>query len=783
MRRIAQTGEALRRVARRINDGAEKVAVGAARQVEEAHQTHEDAEGLIQALGDIATRASAVSQDSRSGADSAARLGALSTQVAQSVQSAQNMVDETAASVTQLAQSISEVARRTTDLAQSAPATSAAIARMDQSIERVRANAATAARDATQVASDAARGGTALRETLAGIERIHDTSAKVTEVTLALEAQIGQIGNILAVINELADRTNLLALNASIIAAQAGEHGRGFAVVATEIKDLARRTTHSIGEIGQLIDSVQAGAQAARAAVEDGARAVESGASQARHATALLSEILERVRGSTRATQAIADATDEQARGSASVTTAMQQVADNVRQIAAAASEQARGAGHIRDLTESLREVVTQVGGASREQREGARLLAELTSKVTDMVEALSRLQGRQSQAGERIRVATAAIRDVANEHRDTVAGDRAGSRGARQARRAARRRDRALQDPPERPAEGSMPAVDLVVRNIGQLVTCSSAGRRPLGLLRGAAVAAADGRVVYVGSEAARCRSWPTTPWSSTPTARCAPPGSCEPHAHPVFAGERAGEFAMRVEGRTYLEIQARRRRHPLDGARRRAAATDDGAARGRARAPRAAAGVRRDHLRGQERLRARRRGRAPAAAAPPAARGARARGSLPHPARPRPPPRSAERPRRLRGRGRAASSSRGSPARGWPRAATSSATAGAFTIDETRRHPRAAKAAGLALRLHAEQFADTGAAALAAELGARSADHLERDRRGGHRGARRRRHDRRAPARRGPLPARPVAAGAGAARRRRAASRSAPTSTPARR
>jgi methyl-accepting chemotaxis protein len=422
VRRISQTAEALRRVARRINDGADKVAQGAARQVAEAAHTHEDAEGLIQALAEVGARANAVSQDSRTGADAAARLGNLSNEVAQSVQSAQNMVDETAASVTELAQSIGEVARRTTDLAQTAPATSAAIARMDQGIERVRSYAATAARDATQVATDAARGGTALRETLAGIERIRDTSTKVTEVTLALEGQIGQIDNILAVINELADRTNLLALNASIIAAQAGEHGRGFAVVATEIKDLARRTGQSIGEIGQLIDAVQAGAQAARAAVDDGERAVESGAAQARHATALLSEILERVHGQTRAAQSIADATDEQARGSASVTTAMQQVSDNVRQIAVAASEQARGAGHIRELTESLRGVVTQVGGATREQREGARLLAELTSKVTEMVEALSLLQARQSQAGERIRVATAAIRDVADEHRDTVA-------------------------------------------------------------------------------------------------------------------------------------------------------------------------------------------------------------------------------------------------------------------------------------------------------------------------------------------------------------------------
>jgi methyl-accepting chemotaxis protein len=150
---------------------------------------------------------------------------------------------------------------------------------------------------------------------------------------------------------------------------------------------------------------------------------VDAGASQARQATALLSEILERVRGSSRAVQSIADASDEQARGSASVTTAMLQVADNVRGIAVAASEQARGAGHIRELTESLREVVNQVGGASREQREGARLLAEVTSKVNDMVEALSRLQARQSQSGERIRVATATIRAVADEHRSTVAG------------------------------------------------------------------------------------------------------------------------------------------------------------------------------------------------------------------------------------------------------------------------------------------------------------------------------------------------------------------------
>ena len=421
VRRIANTSETLRRVARKIGDEATRVAKGAALQADAAQKTHEDTEALLEGLGTLAGQGRTVARDARTGADSAARLGELSNLVAKSVQDAQATVDEVAASITELAQSVGEVARRTAQMAQSTPTTSAAMAHLERAIEHVRMNAQAAAQDAARVASDAARGSTALRETLAGIERIYETSARVTEVTLALESQIAEVGSILSVINDLADRTNLLALNASIIAAQAGEHGRGFAVVASEIKDLARRTTQSVDEIGRLIESVQAGARGAREAVEQGSLAVDQGASQVREATALLSEILERVHASTRATQAIAAAANEQSRLSASVTSAVKDVGEAVRQIAVAVDEQANGARHIRDLTERLRQMIGQVGGATLEQREAAALLAELTGKVTEMVEGLSRLQENQSESGERIRAAMAAIRQVADEHRTTV--------------------------------------------------------------------------------------------------------------------------------------------------------------------------------------------------------------------------------------------------------------------------------------------------------------------------------------------------------------------------
>lgn len=269
------------------------------------------------------------------------------------------------------------------------------------------------------------------------------------------------------------------------------------------------------------------------------------------------------------------------------------------------------------------------------------------------------------------------------------------------------------------------MPTVDLVVRNIGQLVTCSGAGAGPLGLLRGAAVAAVAGRVVYVGSEATLPELADDAVVIDADGALCTP-GLCDPHTHPVFAGDRAAEYAMRVEGRSYLEIQ------DAGGGiystvRQTKAANDDTLLKGaRERLERllsfgvttceAKSGYALD-VEGELRLlRLIRRlaaegpwGLSPTLlvhALPEERRGERAayveevvRDLIPRVVEER-----------------------------LAESCDVFCDQGAFTIDETRTILSAAKARGLALRLHADQIADTGAAALAAELGARSADHLER-------------------------------------------------------
>jgi imidazolonepropionase len=269
------------------------------------------------------------------------------------------------------------------------------------------------------------------------------------------------------------------------------------------------------------------------------------------------------------------------------------------------------------------------------------------------------------------------------------------------------------------------MSTVDLVVRNIGQLVTCSGAGAGPLGLLRGAALAATDGRVVYVGAEAGLPALADDAVVIDADGALCTP-GLCDPHAHPVFAGDRAAEYAMRVEGRTYLEIQEAGG-GIYSTVRHTRAATDDALLKGaRERLERllsfgvttceAKSGYLLD-VEGELRLlRIIRRlavegpwGISPTLLihVPPEDRRDDRAGYVAEVVRDLIPRVAAE---------------------GLAESCDVFCDRGAFSIDETRAILTAARAKGLALRLHAEQIADTGAAKLAAELGARSADHLER-------------------------------------------------------
>jgi methyl-accepting chemotaxis protein len=211
-----------------------------------------------------------------------------------------------------------------------------------------------------EATSSATSGAAVVEETVKGMERIAGrvkTSAKTVE---SLGQRSNQIGEIIGTIEDIADQTNLLALNAAIEAARAGEQGRGFAVVADEVRALAERTTRATKEIGDMIKSIQNETKAAVGAMEEGVKEVESGTQRAAKSGEALQEILHHINDVTMQVNQIATAAEEQTATTGEISNNIQHITEVVSQSARGAQESASSAAQLSQLAGELKRLVSQ---------------------------------------------------------------------------------------------------------------------------------------------------------------------------------------------------------------------------------------------------------------------------------------------------------------------------------------------------------------------------------------------------------------------------------------
>ncbi len=275
-------------------------------------------------------------------------ISELLEQVHQNVEATFGTVKQIGSSTEELAAGVQEQSSQATEVA-------AAVEQMTATIIENARNAQHTADTAGANGQAAEAGGEVVQQTVAKIREIAaivSTSAKTVE---RLGASSDKIGEIVSVINEIADQTNLLALNAAIEAARAGEQGRGFAVVADEVRKLAERTTGATKEIAAMIKGIQAETVEAVEAMQRGTKEVEEGIRLADQAGTALGEIVQGAQNTVDMINQIAAASDEQSTTSEDISRSVESISTVSAESAAGIAEIAQAGDGLHHMTDALR--------------------------------------------------------------------------------------------------------------------------------------------------------------------------------------------------------------------------------------------------------------------------------------------------------------------------------------------------------------------------------------------------------------------------------------------
>ena len=351
-------------------------------QAESLNQTSQTIDEFHNSIKTVSENLNIMSQLAEDTSSSILQMASSIEEVDSNVENLTVSVGDTSSSIEEISASLREVAGAIDDLSVNADETVSSLAEIDVSISNIEETASNNAKLSQEVAKEGEMGLKVVEKTHEGMEKIKQAVSSIADIINMLGKSSEEIGDILTVIDEVAEETNLLALNAAILAAQAGEYGKGFGVVAEEIRELAERTSSSTKEIETLIKAVQSHTQKAVVSVKDGIEKVDEGEKLSQETISTLKAILERFNQSQDMSLLIANSTKEQAQGSKLVTQNLQKITDTIHQIARATQEQSQGSRQITHAVERMKDLTSQIKRATQEQTKGSKIITSNTEKV-----------------------------------------------------------------------------------------------------------------------------------------------------------------------------------------------------------------------------------------------------------------------------------------------------------------------------------------------------------------------------------------------------------------
>lgn len=414
LNKLRSTAENVSMAIPQLNHTFKNVTEGTQRQAESIHEAIASIKQANESQKQITEDTGKLIGFSNENVTSLLEMKAIADEIASSTGKLFNATEDSYSIVAEMSQTAKTIAYNTEETFAAVGATSASVEEINALVREVEGSAkesASLASKVTEIASEV--GMAAVADAIEGMGKISEEVRRSSDIITRLGARSADIEKILSVIKDVTEKTNLLSLNAAILAAQAGEYGKGFSVVADEIRALSDRTASSTKDIFNIVKTIQAEISEAVRAIDSGMNRVNEGSAMVFKVGDALRETLSASRQSADMSQSIEKATEEQVKGLRQISLSIENIQKMMGQIANATQEHGKGTSYLLESVSDVKDAADVVKQSTEEEAASIKTISRNLDLADVRIKQIGQSSTNQQRVNESIMAAMEQVKMI----------------------------------------------------------------------------------------------------------------------------------------------------------------------------------------------------------------------------------------------------------------------------------------------------------------------------------------------------------------------------------